>query len=111
MLNTPKQVRSVPSVCWVYLMVSSLALSEMERGIGGAFDRELGRNEMGMSRNNFGDSFERGMGQYFHYSVGHAPLTVVTSLVSLHCLRSTNVLNISVFVCLLLQETPSTWIA
>lgn len=44
------------------LMVSSLALSEMDRGIGGAFDREFGRNEMGMSRNNFGDSFERGMG-------------------------------------------------
>ncbi|XP_075878928.1 heterogeneous nuclear ribonucleoprotein M [Nelusetta ayraudi] len=37
-------------------------MNEMERGIGGAFDRELGRNEMGMSRNNFGDSFERGMG-------------------------------------------------
>uniref|UniRef100_A0A3Q3LEP9 Heterogeneous nuclear ribonucleoprotein M n=1 Tax=Mastacembelus armatus TaxID=205130 RepID=A0A3Q3LEP9_9TELE len=31
-------------------------------GIGGAFDREFGRNEMGISRNNFGDSFERGMG-------------------------------------------------
>lgn len=44
------------------LMVSSLALLEMDRGIGGAFDREFGRNEMGMSRNNFGDSFERGMG-------------------------------------------------
>lgn len=71
-------------------MVSSLTLSEMERGIGGAFDRELGRNEMGMSRNNFGESFERGMGQYFHCAVGHAPLTVVTTLVSLHCLRSTN---------------------
>lgn len=46
----------------MFLMVSSLALSEMDRGIGGAFDREFGRNEMGMSRNNFGDSFERGMG-------------------------------------------------
>lgn len=45
-------------------MVSSLALSEVDRGIGGAIDREFGRNEMGMSRNNFGDSFERGMGQY-----------------------------------------------
>lgn len=43
-------------------MVSCLASAEMERGIGGGFDRELGRNEMGMSRNNFGDSFERGMG-------------------------------------------------
>lgn len=52
-------------VCWTLLMVSSLALSEMDRGIGGAFDREFGRNEMGMSRNNFGDSFERGMGSYF----------------------------------------------
>lgn len=48
--------------CQMFLMVSSLALSEMDRGIGGAFDREFGRNEMGMSRNNFGDSFERGMG-------------------------------------------------
>lgn len=47
--------------CLIFLMVS-LALSEMDRGIGGAFDREFGRNEMGMSRNNFGDSFERGMG-------------------------------------------------
>lgn len=46
----------------MFLMVSSLALSEMDRGIGGAFDREFGRNEMGMSRNNFGDSFDRGMG-------------------------------------------------
>uniref|UniRef100_H3C6C6 Heterogeneous nuclear ribonucleoprotein M n=1 Tax=Tetraodon nigroviridis TaxID=99883 RepID=H3C6C6_TETNG len=35
-------------------------MNEMDRGIGGAFDREFGRNEMGMSRNNFGDSFERG---------------------------------------------------
>lgn len=34
----------------------------MERGIAGAFDREFGRNEMSMSRNNFGDSFERGVG-------------------------------------------------
>uniref|UniRef100_A0A3Q3XN73 RRM domain-containing protein n=1 Tax=Mola mola TaxID=94237 RepID=A0A3Q3XN73_MOLML len=37
-------------------------MNEMDRGIGGAFDREFGRNEIGMSRNNFGDSFERGMG-------------------------------------------------
>ncbi|XP_034560756.1 heterogeneous nuclear ribonucleoprotein M isoform X3 [Notolabrus celidotus] len=37
-------------------------MNEMDRGIGGAFDREFGRNEMGMSRNNFGESFERGMG-------------------------------------------------
>lgn len=51
----------------MFLIVSSLALSEMDRGIGGAFDREFGRNEMGMSRNNFGDSFERGMGQYFWF--------------------------------------------
>ncbi|AWP10928.1 putative heterogeneous nuclear ribonucleoprotein M-like [Scophthalmus maximus] len=36
-------------------------MNEMDRGIGGAFDREFGRNEMGMSRNNFGD-LERGMG-------------------------------------------------
>lgn len=46
----------------MFLMVSSFALSEMDRGIGGSFEREFGRNEMGMSRNNFGDSFERGMG-------------------------------------------------
>lgn len=31
--------------------------------IGGAFDREFGRNDMAMSRNNFGDSFDRGMGK------------------------------------------------
>ncbi|XP_068175089.1 heterogeneous nuclear ribonucleoprotein M isoform X1 [Antennarius striatus] len=37
-------------------------MNEMDRGIGGAFEREFGRNEMGMSRNNFGDTFERGMG-------------------------------------------------
>ncbi|XP_034737793.1 heterogeneous nuclear ribonucleoprotein M isoform X4 [Etheostoma cragini] len=37
-------------------------MNEMDRGIGGAFEREFGRNEMGMSRNNFGESFERGMG-------------------------------------------------
>ncbi|XP_077389927.1 heterogeneous nuclear ribonucleoprotein M isoform X1 [Festucalex cinctus] len=35
-------------------------MNEMDRGIGGGFDREFGRNEMGMSRNNFGDSFDRG---------------------------------------------------
>lgn len=44
------------------LIVSSLVLSDMDHGIGGAFDRECGRNEMGMSRNNFGESFDRGMG-------------------------------------------------
>ncbi|KAM9384743.1 heterogeneous nuclear ribonucleoprotein M isoform 2-T2 [Pholidichthys leucotaenia] len=37
-------------------------MNEMDRGIGAAFDREFGRNEMGMSRSNFGDSFDRGMG-------------------------------------------------
>ncbi|XP_051550900.1 heterogeneous nuclear ribonucleoprotein M-like isoform X1 [Myxocyprinus asiaticus] len=38
-------------------------MNDMDRGIGGAFDREFsGRNDMGMSRNNFGDSFDRGMG-------------------------------------------------
>ncbi|XP_041746199.1 heterogeneous nuclear ribonucleoprotein M isoform X3 [Coregonus clupeaformis] len=37
-------------------------MNEMDRGIGGSFDREFARNEMGMSRNNFGESFERGMG-------------------------------------------------
>ncbi|KAL7867160.1 hypothetical protein AOLI_G00149740 [Acnodon oligacanthus] len=38
-------------------------MNDMDRGIGAAFDREFGgRNEMGMSRNNFGDSFDRGMG-------------------------------------------------
>ncbi|XP_019735734.1 heterogeneous nuclear ribonucleoprotein M isoform X2 [Hippocampus comes] len=35
-------------------------MNDMDRGIGGGFDREFGRNEMGMSRNNFGDSFDRG---------------------------------------------------
>ena len=43
-------------------MVWSLASLEMDRGIAGGFDREFGRNEMGMTRNNFGDSFERGVG-------------------------------------------------
>lgn len=61
-LSTPKQAWNTSTFCWAFLMVSSLALLEMDRGIGGAFDREFGRNEMGMSRNNFGDSFERGMG-------------------------------------------------
>ncbi|XP_041695600.1 heterogeneous nuclear ribonucleoprotein M isoform X2 [Coregonus clupeaformis] len=37
-------------------------MNEMDRGIGGAFDRECGRNEMGMSRNTFVESFDRGMG-------------------------------------------------
>lgn len=62
LLSTPKQAWNTSTFCWVFLMVSSLALSEMDRGIGGAFDREFGRNEMGMSRNSFGDNFERGMG-------------------------------------------------
>lgn len=87
-------------------MVSSLTLPEMERGIGGAFDRELGRNEMGMSRNNFGDSFERGMGSYFC----HAPLSVVTILVDNAWSSFYQCLNIWLVLCLL-QETPSTWIA
>ncbi|XP_070978588.1 heterogeneous nuclear ribonucleoprotein M-like isoform X1 [Oncorhynchus clarkii lewisi] len=37
-------------------------MNDMDRGLGGSFDREFGRNDMGMSRNNFGESFERGMG-------------------------------------------------
>lgn len=38
-------------------------IADMDRGIGGGFDREFGgRNDMGMSRSNFGDSFDRGMG-------------------------------------------------
>ncbi|KAG7272122.1 hypothetical protein CRUP_021982 [Coryphaenoides rupestris] len=37
-------------------------MNEMDRGLASAFDREFGRNEMGMSRNSFGDSFERGVG-------------------------------------------------
>ncbi|XP_061883767.1 heterogeneous nuclear ribonucleoprotein M-like isoform X1 [Entelurus aequoreus] len=35
-------------------------INDMDRGIGGGFDREFGRNEMGMSRSSFGDSFDRG---------------------------------------------------
>lgn len=62
MFSTPKQAWRIFTFCSTILMVSSLALLEMDRGIGGAFDREFGRNEMGMSRSNFGDSFERGMG-------------------------------------------------
>lgn len=61
-LGTLRQPRNTSLFSRVFLIVSSLALLEMDRGIGGAFDREFGRNEMGMSRNNFGDSFERGMG-------------------------------------------------
>ncbi|XP_016394273.1 heterogeneous nuclear ribonucleoprotein M-like isoform X4 [Sinocyclocheilus rhinocerous] len=38
-------------------------MNDMDRGIGGGFDRDFGgRNDMGMSRSNFGDSFDRGMG-------------------------------------------------
>lgn len=33
----------------------------MDRGMGGGFDREFGRTDMGMSRG-YGDSFDRGMG-------------------------------------------------
>ncbi|MGH0185749.1 UNVERIFIED_CONTAM: hypothetical protein FKN15_019287 [Acipenser sinensis] len=36
-------------------------MSEMDRGMGGGFDREFGRTDMGMSRG-YGDSFDRGMG-------------------------------------------------
>lgn len=61
-LDTLRQPGNTSTFSRVFLIVSSLALLEMDRGIGGAFDREFGRNEMGMSRNNFGDSFERGMG-------------------------------------------------
>lgn len=45
------------------LILLDLFFPDMDRGIGAAFDREFGgRSEMGMSRNNFGDSFDRGMG-------------------------------------------------
>lgn len=38
-------------------------MNDMDRGMGGGFDRDFsGRNDMGMSRSNFGDSFDRGMG-------------------------------------------------
>ncbi|KTF92271.1 hypothetical protein cypCar_00021386 [Cyprinus carpio] len=38
-------------------------MNDMDRGIGGGFDRDFGaRNDMGMSRSNFGDAFDRGMG-------------------------------------------------
>ncbi|NXP22852.1 HNRPM protein, partial [Scytalopus superciliaris] len=36
-------------------------MSEMDRAMGGGFEREFGRNEMGMSRN-FGETLERGIG-------------------------------------------------
>uniref|UniRef100_A0A8B9Q2V1 Mitochondrial import inner membrane translocase subunit TIM44 n=1 Tax=Apteryx owenii TaxID=8824 RepID=A0A8B9Q2V1_APTOW len=36
-------------------------MSEMDRAMGGGFEREFGRNEMGMSRS-FGDTLERGIG-------------------------------------------------
>ncbi|MBN3317140.1 HNRPM protein, partial [Atractosteus spatula] len=44
------------------LFNSCMIFTEMERGLGGGYDREFGRSEMGMSRSGFGDSFERGMG-------------------------------------------------
>nr|WJL97422.1 heterogeneous nuclear ribonucleoprotein M [triploid Carassius auratus red var. x (Carassius auratus x Cyprinus carpio)] len=38
-------------------------MNDMDCGIGGGFDRDFGaRNDMGMSRSNFGDAFDRGMG-------------------------------------------------
>ncbi|XP_048845190.1 heterogeneous nuclear ribonucleoprotein M isoform X2 [Brienomyrus brachyistius] len=37
-------------------------MNDMDRGIGSGFDRDFGRNEMGMARNNFSESFDRGMG-------------------------------------------------
>ncbi|NXK73011.1 HNRPM protein, partial [Amazona guildingii] len=36
-------------------------MSDMDRAMGGGFEREFGRNEMGMSRG-FGDTLERGIG-------------------------------------------------
>lgn len=39
----------------------------MDRAMGGGFEREFGRNEMGMSRS-FGDTLERGIGQYIKLS-------------------------------------------
>ncbi|KAM9215274.1 heterogeneous nuclear ribonucleoprotein M-like isoform 7-T7 [Leptosomus discolor] len=40
---------------------SSYPSSEMDRAMGGGFEREFGRNEMGMSRS-FGETLERGIG-------------------------------------------------
>ncbi|NWV70037.1 HNRPM protein, partial [Malurus elegans] len=37
-------------------------MSEMDRAMGGGFEREFGRNEMGMSRS-FGETLERGIGE------------------------------------------------
>lgn len=38
---------------------------EMDRGMGGGFDRDFGArgNDMAMSRSNFGDSFDRAIGK------------------------------------------------
>lgn len=36
--------------------------TEMERGMGGGFERDFARNEMGMSRS-FGEPLGRGMGK------------------------------------------------
>lgn len=36
--------------------------AEMDRAMGGGFEREFGRNEMGMSRS-FGETLERGIGE------------------------------------------------
>lgn len=43
--------------------VSNFIFSEMDRAMGGGFEREFGRNEMGMSRS-FGETLERGIGKY-----------------------------------------------
>lgn len=41
---------------------STFLFAEMDRAMGGGFEREFGRNEMGMSRS-FGETLERGIGE------------------------------------------------
>lgn len=50
----------------------------MDRAMGGGFEREFGRNEMGMSRS-FGETLERGIGKYAELS------TFTTCFSSLKC--------------------------
>nr|XP_032655085.1 heterogeneous nuclear ribonucleoprotein M-like isoform X3 [Chelonoidis abingdonii] len=43
------------------MVMPNMGPGEMDRAMGGGFDRDFGRNEMGMSRS-FGDTLDRGIG-------------------------------------------------
>ena len=59
----PVLKRSLGSRLRTLKNISNLIFSEMDRAMGGGFEREFGRNEMGMSRS-FGETLERGIGKY-----------------------------------------------